>query len=320
MPDDTDRQNLPTTNTPVTPTSSDSIQPNSGQNRIIEYERKLNELRSNLALLESESSTLIASIEKELVGIAKLEDDIQPILKEEASLLILLKEVSTKEQSTTDIQARRTVEQERWKLMGDWYKTEQDKWKVQEKLESQKKRTEEHRQHQILLENQEKELRIQIGQLEIDEEKEKLHFELNEITANRIAIENKLREIELVREKAIAHFSAIGQKEEAIEKKESIVENMLLSAHSLAEERTYSEERYALEKERHEIESSRWVIEDDITKLGTAGVESDKLLRELVKKEEQVRNALLALETKSTQTKIDATPKVDAGLSSDKII
>ena len=59
------------------------------------------------------------------------------------------------------------------------------------------------------------------------------------------------------------------------------------------------EERYALEKERHEAEASRWNIEDEIATIGGSYVESEKILDELKQKEKALLDQLAVLEKKA---------------------
>ena len=275
---------------------------NSGEDRVIAYERKLNTLRSEVATLDRERALLASSIEQESLLIAKLEQTLVPILKHEQSIVDVLKEISAKERAEQDIQLRRTHEQERWKHIEEWYAIEQEKWQIQEDLDAQKKRIEENSiQHAVLVEK-ENALRAEVEKIEIEEEKEKFHIGLNTIVANRIDTENKLYNLEEARKKALAQFDTITEEEKDIEKKESEVEIMLKNVHSLSEERSLAEERYTIEKNRHEIEEARWNIEDEMAQLGSSVVDSEKLLLELKQKEAEINAKLVSLEQKTHAT------------------
>lgn len=275
---------------------------NSGEDRVIAYERKLNTLRSEVATLDRERVLLASSIEQESLLIAKLEQTLVPILKHEQSIVDVLKEISAKERAEQDIQLRRTHEQERWKHIEEWYAIEQEKWQIQEDLDAQKKRIEENSiQHAVLVEK-ENALRAEVEKIEIEEEKEKFHIGLNTIVANRIDTENKLYNLEEARKKALAQFDTITEEEKDIEKKESEVEIMLKNVHSLSEERSLAEERYTIEKNRHEIEEARWNIEDEMAQLGSSVVDSEKLLLELKQKEAEINAKLVSLEQKTHAT------------------
>ena len=275
---------------------------NSGEDRVIAYERKLNTLRSEVATLDRERALLASSIEQESLLIAKLEQTLVPILKHEQSIVDVLKEISAKERAEQDIQLRRTHEQERWKHIEEWYAIEQEKWQIQEDLDAQKKRIEENSiQHAVLVEK-ENALRAEVEKIEIEEEKEKFHIGLNTIVANRIDTENKLYNLEEARKKALAQFDTITEEEKDIEKKESEVEIMLKNVHSLSEERSLAEERYTIEKNRHEIEEARWNIEDEMAQLGRSVVDSEKLLLELKQKEAEINAKLVSLEQKTHAT------------------
>lgn len=267
----------------------------SGEEQVIAYERKLNTLQNEVATLVRDRTLLAEEIERESLAIAQFMGMLTPILQKEQSVVELLKDASIKERGTQDIQQRRIYEQERWKHIEEWYTVEQEKWNIQEKLDEQKKRTDEHRKQHVFFLEKESALTIEIEKILIEEEKAKLHLALSEVTANRVDIEGKLYTLEEMREKAFAQFNTICQTEEGIEKKETEVEGMLLSAHSLTEERSLSQERYALEKERHEVESSRWNVEDEMAQLGGSVVESEKLLNELKQKEAELTAKLDAL-------------------------
>lgn len=290
----------------------EGLAPDTGEERILAYERKLNTLHAEVTALVHDRSILAGLIEKESLAIAQSSQMLTPTLTKEQSIIDVLKEVSAKEHGAQDMQQRRIYEQERWKHIEKWYAIEQEKWNIQEELESQKKRMEEHLAQHVLLSEKETALTLEIDRITIEEEKERLQLALSGIIASRIDAEGKLATLEEARGKAVAQFDTIRQTEEGIEKKEAEVETMLLSVHSLTEERSLSEERYALEKERHEVESSRWEIEDEMAQLGGSVVESEKLFGELKQKEVELAAKLAALSQKTTVAPHFSTPTQDA--------
>ncbi|OGZ05599.1 MAG: hypothetical protein A2845_04530 [Candidatus Lloydbacteria bacterium RIFCSPHIGHO2_01_FULL_49_22] len=266
---------------------------------LAQYEKKLAALREEVSVLTRDRIALAAAVDEEHQMIFKLGQDLLPILVRERSVIEALKDISIKERSVTDIAERRTHEQSRWKQVEGWYAVEQEKWEKQETLEAQKQRTEAHRAEHVKLTEKEYALRTEIEQVELAKEKAELHAQIEVIVESRVSTEGQLDDLEEKREKAIAQFQTITQMEEGIEKKELEVEDLLTSAHSLKEERTLVEERYALEKERHEAEASRWNIEDEIATIGGSYVESEKILDELKQKEKALLDQLAVLEKKA---------------------
>lgn len=288
----------PALDQPQLPTQ-DLVKPSAVSDTLTEYEKKLATLREEVSVLTRDRIALAAVVEEEHKKIFALEQDILPVLIRERSVIEALKDLSTKERSTTDIAERRIHEQARWKQIEEWYAVEQEKWERQEALEAQKQQTETHRVEHARLTEKEYALRTEIEQVELAREKAELHTQLDVVVETRVSTEGRLDDLEEQREKAIAQFQTITQTEENIEKKESEVEDLLSSAHSLKEERTLVEERYTLEKARHEAESSRWSIEDEISKIGGSYVESEKSLDELKQKEKVILDQLAVLEKKT---------------------
>jgi len=284
---------LSSAKSPVAPMGADTSAINDA---VAGFEQRLATLRHDVVALEHERTTLEASLTQGTLSLATLENALGPILEQEAGVVQTLKEVNVKERSAQDPKDRRVHEQARWHHIEKWYAVEQEKWTTQEKLDAVKKEITEHQRHHDELVAKEHALRTQIESIEIEEEKTKLYISLNAVVEKRTNAERILESIAAMKEKVSQRFTEVVREEEGIETKESQVESMLLSAHSLADERAYADERYTLEKKRHEVEQERWNIEDQLAKIGTSTQETEQQLREMREKEEEIIAKLAGLD------------------------
>lgn len=278
---------------------------------INDFEKQLSALRVEVAKLAESRAALAVAVSEEHAIISNLEQDLAPILERERAVMDTLHEVSLRERAASDPQERRLSEQSRWEHIGEWYAVEQEKWEKQETLDAQQKRTDAHREEHAQLTEKEQDVRLQIEQVELEKEKAELHTQLDEIVGSRVSTETQIDALDGKRKNALAQLQTVSKAEEDIERKEIEVEDLISSAHSLTEERTLVEERYALEKERHETESSRWNIEDEIALVGTTFAKSESELKELQLKESALLEKISSLEKQ--RPVLTPLEKIDTG-------
>jgi len=242
-------------------------------------------LKKEIEELHPKKEALAKKLASERASVVELEQTAQSVAEREDEIRSVLDRVTTNEHGATDPHERQKNERERWQHVEEWYAIEQEKWQSQDHLLETRRIIDVHQRELAALNMREMQLKGEIEEAGIEKDKERAEADLDVIVMERIKAEKKLKIAKEEEEKVAQKYDELREKEEDIEKKGEDVDSQLAAAKSLLEERGLAQKRYLLEKERHEIESSRWKAEEEMERTEGSVGESQKIVEDLRSKE-----------------------------------
>jgi len=255
-------------------------------------------LRAEFFALKENRVKLSETLDTEVSNLKVFEEELAPLVLEERRLTGIIAVAEENEHSTEDVETRRKYEKERFGHMEERSVIEHKKQELESKIETTRIQNEEMRERLHSLMNQERILGKALEKIEFTEERDHAEAELKSIISLRIEMEKKLEGLREIKKTVTAELSNVSEKEENIEHIEEEVKESVSISKTREEEVLKEEEWFDLDKKRHEIESSRWGVEDRMKEAegNLRGVED--AINDLRNKEEELNKKIEALSVK----------------------
>lgn len=253
-------------------------------------------LESDLKDLAAKRKSIEEHTAKLFVTRRTVEDTLAPILSEAKGIAAELAKVEEAEKRSAEGGAeRRGHERKRWEIVEKMRGIDERKWKVRENLDAVLADIKQEEENYKQFGDEEQSVKDRIEKLHIEAKRREFKAELDKITEERGSVESKLGELDAERSRVEQLLKDTQSKETSIESEEADTAKKLAGAKTLGEERMLADARYRLEKERHDIEEARWKTEDDIKHVRGDIGESEVKLKEIKRKEEEVKKKLAEL-------------------------
>jgi chromosome segregation ATPase len=172
------------------------------------------------------------------------------------------------ELEASDPTEKRKIEAERWTAANWWHEIDNRRWTLHDSLEQSLQNIQSLQKRFNEIRKTEEELSGRIKQVEHEERMRVLSERLRTISTEYQAFAEQVDGLLLEHSRVTANLKEIVENEEHLEEEERAISKKMNTTQSFAEERMLGAARFDLEKKRHEMEESRWRIEDQAKDLG----------------------------------------------------
>lgn len=262
--DDVAMQQTPAPQTQAFTTSNEVITSNISEPTPEELIRKINldieRSHERRVVIERDMSSLLH--ERKLI-----EQEYVPIKEELELLLGQIVVIEKKEHENGTTAERRVHEQERWKLIEKEYALRKKALAVQYKTQEIIRKIKDLEEEYQKIGKDEALLAKRVETIEVGIKAEGYRAQMRELISERAPIEEAFQQLTAERIRMEKLNEEISGKEKTIEGES---DRILTEERSVSDAQALTqliEKRYALEKERHEIEVSRWKLEDELSLL-----------------------------------------------------
>jgi chromosome segregation ATPase len=150
----------------------------------------------------------------------------------------------------------------------------------------------------------------QVNRIEHEEHLRELSAQLEVARARHKTIADQFDALSEERGRLIASLDEVIQSEQKLELDEEALTKKIGTAPTIAEERTLAVTRFELERKRHEIEETRWDLEDKVQSMVTAIANTETLLDEEAKKLSAVEGAITKEQKSFPSEGVSVSPHV----------
>jgi chromosome segregation ATPase len=213
------------------------------------------------AQIAGAKSAIEAALRGLVVDRQQAENQIKPILARETDLAREIDELEHKEQGLSG-EVRRTVERDRWTKTEERRKVEQERLLIKKRLASAEGEVHAKEEEQVSLIKREKDIDARITWIDLEYKRREIRMKLAEanqkksaVEAHRTILDNGLKRLKASLEETEKNERRLMEEKRAL---------AIKLPQTVAEEERFSQERFDIEKQMHDIEVRRWGLEDEL--------------------------------------------------------
>jgi len=244
------------------------------------------------AQIAGAKSAIEASLRGLMTEKQQAENQIKPILLRETQLAKDTEELEKKEQGLVG-EVRRQIERDRWTKVEERRKVEQERLLIKRRLVGTESEIHAKEEEQVSLIRREKDIDARIVWIDGEYKRREVRMKLaavnqekTTVEAHRTVLDNGLRRLKASLEETEKNERRLT------EQKRSLAIKM---PQTIAEEERFSQERFDLEKQTHDMEMRRWSLEDELKRATELFAKEDMAYLDVMHRAEMLEGELKTL-------------------------
>lgn len=213
------------------------------------------------AQIAGAKSAIEAALKSLLVDRQQADNQIKPIVSRENDLAREIDELERKEQGLTG-EVRRAVERDRWTKAEERRKVEQERLLIKKRLASVEGDVHAKEEEQVSLIKREKDIDARIAWIDLEYKRREVRMKLAEVNQEKAAVESHRTILDNGLKRLKASLEETEKNERRLMEEKRVLAVKL--PQTVAEEERFSQERFDIEKQMHDMEVRRWGLEDEL--------------------------------------------------------